>query len=115
MLIDDITISVAAGNGGRGAVAFNKNMLSLGPAGGSGGDGGNIYCEGVSDLGALRQFRFKKKLNAANGENGKPQFNEGKTGANLILKIPVGTIIHNLENGNVQEITKINERVIVTK
>lgn len=115
MLIDDVTISVAAGNGGRGAVAFNKNKMSLGPAGGSGGNGGSVYCEGVSDLSALRQFRFKKKLAAANGGNGGGQFVDGHTGKDLILQVPVGTVIHNLENGAREEITAIDERRIVVK
>ena len=58
MLVDDITIKIQAGKGGKGAVAFNKNMMSLGPAGGSGGRGGNIFVEGVVDISRLRQFRF---------------------------------------------------------
>lgn len=115
MLIDDVTISVAAGNGGRGAVAFNKNKMSLGPAGGSGGNGGSIYCEGVSDFSSLRQFRFKKKLAAANGGNGGGQFVDGHAGKDLILKVPVGTVIHNLEKGLAEEITAINERRVVAK
>ncbi|MEK9186000.1 MAG: GTPase ObgE [Patescibacteria group bacterium] len=115
MLIDDVTISVLAGNGGRGAVAFNKNKMSLGPVGGSGGNGGNIYCEGVSDLSALRQFRFKKKLVAANGENGRGQFVDGHTGMDLILKVPVGTVIHNLEKDVSEEITAINQRLLVAR
>jgi len=65
MLIDETIIKVKAGQGGKGAVAFNKNKLSLGPVGGNGGQGGNVYLVGVSDLGALRQFRFKKKLKQA--------------------------------------------------
>jgi len=115
MLIDDVTITVTSGSGGRGAVAFNKNMMSLGPAGGSGGNGGSVHCEGVVDLSALRQFRFKKDLDADAGENGKPQFNDGKDGPDLILKVPVGTVIHNLETGKDTEITAIGERVLVAK
>ncbi|MDD5430826.1 MAG: GTPase ObgE [Candidatus Pacebacteria bacterium] len=115
MLIDDIKISVTAGSGGKGAVAFNKNVMSLGPAGGSGGDGGSVYCEGVVDLGALRQFRYKKDLVATRGQDGRPQFVDGKDGEDLILKVPVGTVIHNLETGTDQEITAIGERVMVAK
>ncbi len=62
MLIDEVTVKIQAGNGGDGAVAFNKNMGSLGPAGASGGKGGSVYCEGISDLGALRHFLFKKSI-----------------------------------------------------
>lgn len=115
MLIDDVTISVTAGNGGRGAVAFNKNAQSLGPVGGSGGRGGSVYFEGIADLSILRQFQFKKKLSAENGENGKGQFCDGKDGVDLVLKIPVGTVIHNLETGRDEEITTIGERVLAAK
>ena len=115
MLVDDVKINVAAGDGGKGAVAFNKNMMSLGPAGGSGGNGGSVYCEGVADLGALRQFRYKKDLVAGKGQDGRPQFVDGKGGEDLILKVPGGTVIHNLETGLEREITAIGERVIVAK
>ena len=71
MLIDEIKIKVSAGSGGKGAVAFNKNLLSLGPVGGSGGKGGSVYVEGVSDLSALNQFRYKKVLAAENGIEGR--------------------------------------------
>ena len=67
MLIDDVKIKVTAGHGGKGAVAFNKNMMSLGPTGASGGNGGSVYIEGVSDLNALGQFRFKKEFEAEKG------------------------------------------------
>src|ERR1700685_83673 len=99
MLIDDVKISVAAGDGGKSAVAFNKNLMSLGPAGGSGGRGGSVYAEGVSDLSALGQFRFKKQFAAEDGRDGRDQFRDGYDGKDLILKVPVGTVAHNLETG----------------
>ncbi len=115
MLIDDVVITASSGRGGRGAVAFNKNMMSLGPAGGSGGNGGNVIVEGVSDLSALNQFRFKKVVKAENGEDGKMQFNDGHVGADLVLKVPVGTIIHNLTTGADYELIKIGERITIAK
>lgn len=115
MLIDDIVIKVSSGRGGRGAVAFNKNMKSLGPAGGSGGRGGDVIFEAGSDLSLLNQFRFKKELSAEHGEPGKPQFNDGHTGADLVLRVPVGTIIHNLTTGADYELVKIGERIILAK
>jgi GTPase len=115
MLIDDVKIKIKAGDGGRGAVAFDKNKLALGPAGGSGGSGGSIYFEGVSDLSALLQFKHKKVLVAQNGENGKPQFNDGKDGEDLVLKVPVGTVIHNLDTDIKQEITKTGEQILAAK
>lgn len=115
MLIDDVTIRLKAGDGGDGAVNFNKNMMMLGPTGGSGADGGSVFFEGVSDLGALRQFRHKKAFLAENGENGKGQFRDGHTGQDLLLKVPVGTVVHNLTTGKDIEIVKVGEKVLVAK
>ncbi len=113
MLVDDVKIKIHAGNGGQGAVAFNKNMMSLGPTGASGGNGGSIYAEGVSDISALRQLRFKKDLEAQRGGDGRSQFRDGLDGKDLILKVPVGTVIHNLTTGKNVEIIKIGETSIL--
>jgi GTPase len=115
MLIDDVTIEVSAGHGGKGAVAFNKNMMALGPAGGSGGRGGSVFAEGLSDLTALKQFRFKKKFAAEDGHEGRGQFRDGEGGEDLILNLPVGTIIHNLATGEDAEITKVGEKISLAK
>lgn len=115
MLIDDITIRIKAGNGGDGAVAFNKNMMSLGPVGGDGGRGGDIYLEGISDLSALAQFRNKKEVKTRNGNNGRGQFIDGTGAEDLTLKIPVGTVITNKETSEVREIIRVGERFLVAK
>lgn len=115
MLIDDVTIKIKAGNGGNGAVAFNKVLMSLGPVGGSGGRGGSIYFEGTSNLNALSQFRFKKEITAENGKDGRGQFRDGHDGADMILKIPVGTVIQNLDTEEKTEITKIGEHITTAK
>ncbi len=115
MLIDDVAIKIKAGDGGKGAVAFNKVLMSLGPVGGSGGKGGSIYFEGVSDLGALSHFRFNKEVLAENGKDGRGQFRDGHDGKDLVLKIPVGTIIHSSEKNEKIEITKIGERILAAK
>lgn len=116
MVIDDITIKVKAGDGGDGAVAFNKNMMSLGPAGGDGGRGGSVYFEGISNLNALGQFRNKKKLVADDGSHGRKQFSDGVDGEDLISKIPIGTVIHILDtDSQAKEIIKTGERVLVAR
>jgi len=115
MLIDDVTIRISAGNGGRGAVAFNTNMKSLGPAGGSGGNGGSVYAVGVSDISALRQFRFRKELEAENGRDGRGQFLDGHDGKDITLRVPVGTVIHNLATGTEVSVQKTGEQVLVAK
>lgn len=115
MLVDDVVIKVQAGNGGRGAVAFNKNMRSLGPTGGSGGKGGSVYVEGVSDLNALGHFRYRKDIKAERGEHGKDQFNDGAGAPDLILNVPVGTVVRHIETGETVEILKIGERILVAQ
>ncbi len=111
MLIDNVIIRAKAGDGGDGAVAFNKTKMALGPVGGNGGNGGSIYFEGVSDLGALAQFRNKKDITAKDGGNGRGDFVDGPDGDDLILKIPVGTVITKLETGETQEIIKVGDRI----
>lgn len=115
MLIDDIKIEVAAGHGGKGCVAFNKNLMSLGPAGGSGGKGGSVIFVGVSDLNALNQFRFRKQVHAENGREGKGQFCDGPDAKDEMIKIPVGTVINNLTTGETQEITKVGQEILIAK
>ncbi len=115
MLIDDVTIRVRAGNGGKGCVAFQKVPFSLGPTGGNGGNGGNFYFVGVSDLSALKQFRFKKEVQAEDGGFGRGQFLDGKDGQDITFKVPVGTIIHNLTTKQDTEIVKIGEPVLIAK
>jgi len=115
MLIDDVKIKVSSGKGGKGAVAFNKNLMSLGPTGATGGKGGSVYAEAIADLSALNQFRFKKILSAEDGQEGRSQFRDGQDGKDLILKIPVGTLIHNLTTGSEIELIKIGERALLAK
>jgi GTPase len=115
MLIDDVKIRVMAGSGGKGAVMFNKNMMSLGPTGGNGGNGGSVFIEGISNLSGLNKFRFKKEFKAGDGQNGLSQLCDGKNGDDLILLVPVGTVLHKLETKEDIEITKIGERILIAK
>ena len=112
MLIDDITICVRSGNGGDGNVAFNATKMSLGPTGGSGGNGGSVFFEGVSDLNVLNRLRHQKMFEAENGQRGRRQLNDGNTGKDLVIPVPVGTVIHNLTTGVDKEITKIGQKIL---
>lgn len=115
MLTDDVTIKVRGGKGGKGTVAFSNVKMSLGPTGGSGGNGGSVYLEGVSDLSALNQFRYRKELAAENGENGKTKLNDGADGKDIVLKVPVGTVAHNLSTGKDLEVISIGQRLLLAK
>jgi len=113
VLIDDVTIQIKAGDGGDGAVAFLK--IGKGPAGAHGGNGGSIYMKGVSEIDMLRQFRYRKKLGAKKGQRGGSHFNDGANGEDLVLKIPIGTVIHNLTNKKTSEIISIGQRIQVAR
>ena len=115
MLIDDVKISVTAGKGGKGTVAFNKTKMNFGPTGGSGGKGGSVFVEGISDLSALNKFRFKKEFNAENGKDGLPRLHDGHDGRDLILSVPLGTVVHKLNTGEDVEVIKIGQRELVVR
>ncbi len=115
MLIDDIKINVTAGKGGDGVVSFNKNMNEQGPSGGSGGVGGSVILNGVSDIGALNKFRFKKEFFAENGKDGMIQNRDGGNGKDLILNVPIGTVISKEDGELIGEIKKINEQITVAR
>jgi len=114
MLIDEVKLKIKGGDGGNGVRSFKNPLMSYGPTGGDGGNGGSVYIEGVSDLGALRQFRQKKNFAAKNGVHGSNLKKDGANGEDLVLKVPVGTVVTNLELGEVFEITKIGEKKLIT-
>ncbi|MFA7309735.1 MAG: GTPase ObgE [Candidatus Paceibacterota bacterium] len=113
MLIDDIKLEVKGGDGGRGAVAFQKVKLMQGPTGGDGGRGGNVYAEGIPDISALKTYASRREVHAENGRNGRGQFLDGRAGEDLVLKVPTGTRITNLSTGYVQEVNIVGERVLL--
>lgn len=103
MLVDEIEITIKAGNGGNGKVGFHRSKFIPrgGPNGGDGGRGGDVYVEGVSDIGALYRFRFQKSFAAEDGGGGLLRKKTGKDGQSITLKVPVGSIIIS-ENGDQQ-------------
>ncbi|MFA6047710.1 MAG: Obg family GTPase CgtA [Parcubacteria group bacterium] len=115
MLTDEVKIKVMAGNGGDGLVTFDKAMMSLGPTGGRGGNGGSVYFQGVTSLTALNKYRGKIEHWAADGQKGKSNRSDGLNGEDLILTVPIGTLIHNLDTGEKIDITKTDEKVLAAK
>nr|WP_072513778.1 GTPase ObgE [Ndongobacter massiliensis] len=100
MFIDTARITVEAGNGGDGAIAWRREKYepSGGPDGGDGGDGGSVFFEADKDLQTLLDFRYHTKYRAESGERGKKKKMFGKKGADLILKVPMGTTIREAES-----------------
>ena len=101
--IDKIIITASAGNGGRGAVAFRRELFvpNGGPSGGNGGRGGNIYFVGTTNLNTLINFRYHEKLLGNNGQPGGKSDRTGSQGADIYIEVPLGTIVRNQENKNV--------------
>jgi GTP-binding protein len=115
MLIDTAVIKIKAGRGGDGVVAFSKVKMALGPTGGSGGNGGDVYVEAVADLGALRKYRRVKVFNAEDGKKGRSAFRDGHRGAPLILLVPRGTTVTDLVTKRSRELSQVGERMLVAK
>lgn len=115
MIVDEVKIHIRAGHGGDGKVAFDTSKGGRGPTGGSGGRGGDVYMEGVSNLSALKIFRHKKFFKAEDGGLGKAKNLDGRSGEDLTLKVPVGTVIHNLDAKTDIEVLRVGERVLVAR
>lgn len=103
MFVDIAKITLKAGDGGNGCVSFHreKYVAAGGPDGGDGGRGGDIVFEVDSNLATLADFRYKRKYVAQNGQNGKTNRSFGKSGKNLIIKVPLGTIIKDSKTGRI--------------
>ncbi len=109
--VDEATIKVEAGHGGHGCLSFRREKFVPrgGPDGGDGGDGGSIYLEGDTELNTLVDFRYQRIYKAENGQPGMGSNCTGKTGADLIIKVPVGTVIFDADSdeclGDIQQAT----------
>ena len=103
MFTDYVKIIVKAGDGGNGAVSFRreKYVAAGGPDGGDGGKGGDVYFAVDPDANTLIDFRYKKKFKAENGNNGEGGHRYGKSGEDLTIKVPLGTIIKDSATGKV--------------
>ncbi len=103
MLVDIAKITIEAGNGGNGAVSFHreKYVAAGGPDGGDGGNGGNVVFVADKTLATLMDFRYKKKYKAENGTQGSGARCNGKNGSDIIIKVPCGTIIRNINTDRI--------------
>lgn len=97
--IDEAEVEVLAGNGGDGCAAFlrEKYRPRGGPAGGDGGDGGDVIFRVDPGLSTLLDFKFQRRLRAGNGEGGRGKHQYGKRGDDCVVRVPLGTVIHDIE------------------
>lgn len=118
MFIDRVKIKIKGGDGGNGAVAFYraKYVPNGGPNGGDGGDGGSVIFQASDDMNTLVEFRYKKVFKAEKGQDGGQNNCHGKDGADIIIKVPCGTIIKEVNSNKVMaDLTKPNERKVIIK
>ena len=116
MFIDYAKIELQAGNGGNGAVAFHREKYidKGGPSGGDGGRGGDIVFQTNPNLHTLQDIRYKRMYKAKNGQSGGSNKRTGKSGEDLIIQVPCGTIIKSIESKSViKDLVKENESHII--
>ncbi len=107
--VDKARIVIKAGNGGDGCAAFHreKYVAKGGPSGGDGGRGGDLIFVADPRMSTLLDFKYQRHFRAPNGENGKAELMTGKDGSALVVRVPVGTVVRDLETGTV--IADLNE------
>ncbi len=118
MFVDRVKIHVKGGNGGNGAVSFYraKYITNGGPDGGDGGKGGDIVFVADEGMNTLMDFRYKKSFKAQHGADGSKRNCTGKDGADVIIKVPVGTVIRECESNKVMaDLTKNGEKKILVR
>jgi len=118
MFTDYVKIYAKAGNGGNGAISFRheKYVAAGGPDGGDGGKGGDVYFKVDKDANTLIEFRFNKKYKANNGENGSGAKKYGKSADDLIIPVPIGTVIKDAETNEIlADLDEPEEKVLILK
>lgn len=115
--IDEVKIHIKAGRGGSGVVRWlhEKSKEYSGPSGGNGGAGGDVYAEAVLDLGILISYKNIKELEAGSGKDGSKNSRQGPQGEDLVVKVPVGSILTNTATLERFELNKEGERVLILK
>ncbi len=116
-LVDELLMRARAGRGGDGVVRWLhlKGKEFSGPAGGNGGDGGDVYIRGVRDINLLSRYRGEKKFEGGDGEAGAGASMHGKQGADIVVDLPVGSVVHNKETGERYELTEEGQKILVLK
>lgn len=116
--VDEASIHVTAGKGGNGSASFRREKYIQygGPDGGDGGDGGSVYLEGDSGLNTLVDFRHRRSYKAENGVQGKGQERYGKKGQDIYIRVPLGTVITDVESEVVLgDVTEHGQHLLVAR
>lgn len=118
MFLDKAKIKVISGRGGNGMVAWRREKYvdKGGPAGGDGGNGGDVYFIANENMSTLMDFKYKSVFKAEGGVNGRSKSQHGRCGKDLYIKVPIGTMIRDLKTGNIiGDLVNHNDTVLVSK
>jgi GTP-binding protein len=118
MFIDYTKVEIHAGSGGRGSVSFRreKYISKGGPNGGDGGNGGNVIAKVDTNLHTLQDIRYSRLYKAKNGSPGLGGLKTGKNGVDILIKVPLGTIVRNIDSKNVvADFESINQESIICR
>jgi len=117
MLIDNVALVVKAGDGGKGAATFRRDVTTArgGPDGGNGGNGGDVLFQGSTNIYDLRKFRYTKRIKGENGGDGTKHNGFGKNAKNIVVFVPLGTRIRDVNTEKSIEIEKIDRPVLIAR
>src|SRR5579859_8044326 len=118
MFIDETRIKVKAGDGGNGCMAFRREKFVPrgGPSGGDGGRGGDVYMESSERHNTLVHFRFNPEYKAERGRHGEGSNKTGKEGGDIVLKVPVGTVLYDDDTGErIHDFSRVDERIVIAR
>ena len=116
--VDEATISVQAGNGGHGCLSFRREKFVErgGPDGGDGGDGGNVFLVANVGVNTLADFRVARKFKAGNGQSGAGRNKTGKSGDDLDVIVPCGTVVNDVDTGElIGDLTEPGQRLMIAE
>ncbi len=117
MLVDEIKIHAKAGHGGDGVVRWRQEKFidRGGPNGGDGGRGGDVYAQAVQDISLLAKYKHKKSFESADGEPGAGGSRHGKSADDLVIDLPVGSVITSLESGAQVSLDEVGQKVLLLR
>ena len=116
--VDEAQVEVYAGNGGNGCMSFRREKFIPfgGPDGGDGGRGGSIHAEADPNLNTLVDFRYQRMYRARNGEHGRGSDQFGAAGEDMLLRVPVGTLVRDLDSGELlADLAEPGQRVTLAR
>jgi GTP-binding protein len=116
--VDEVKVTVQAGRGGKGCISFRreKYVPRGGPDGGNGGRGGDVILEADSQIRTLVDYRFRPLQRAERGEHGRGKNQYGAEGSDLVLKVPPGTVVSDLETGeSIADLSAHGDRAVVAR